>query len=402
MPRVLVVLPTTSYRTADFVAAAATLGVELAVASDVPPPLDLGDHFVQVWCDDDEGSAEAMARLATTTPIDAIVAADDVGVVMTAKAAAKLGLPHNDPSAAAATRDKARMRAQLDAAEVPQPEFALLDATDDSAAVVAAFDGPVVVKPTGLSASRGVIRVDRPEDAADTVARVRRIQAEAGRSGPLLVERFTPGSEVAVEAIIWDGDLEVLAILDKPEPLDGPFFEETIFVTPSRHSAADQAQITDVTRRAAHALGLTHGPVHAEVRIHDGQATVIEIAARSIGGLCGRSLRFGLMGTSLEVMILRQALGMRKIGLRREKTAVGVLMVPIPGEGTLECFDGVEDTLAIPGVTLFEPAIPLGERVIPLPEGDRYLGFVFARAPHPDDVTSALRRARDTLVPRLA
>ena len=398
MPRVLVVLPTSTYRAADFVAAAEALGVELAIASEEEPPIDLGDRFVAVSCADEHGSAEAIADLAARTPIDAIVAADDAGVVIAARAAEAIGLSHNAPEGVAATRDKAAMRSLLAAAEVPQPDFVMLAEDADPEAVVESFGAPVVIKPFGLSASRGVIRVDHPAHAPAIAERIRRIQ---GNTDPLLVERFVPGFEVAVEAMAWDGELEILAIFDKPEPLDGPFFEETIYVTPTRHPPDTVDAILDSTRRAAGALGITQGPVHAELRISEGRAIVIEVAARSIGGLCGRSLRFGLMGTSLEVMILRQALGMRKVGLRREPGASGVLMVPIPSSGTLEGFDGVDAVLAIPAVTGFEPGIPLGERVIPLPEGDRYLGFVFARAVHAAEVEEALSAARSLLTPRI-
>lgn len=401
MPRALVILPTASYRAADFVAAAATLGVELSIASESPPPIDLGDRFVRIDCDDAARSAAAIADLASRTPIDAIVAADDTGVVMASIASQMLGLAHNEPEGAAATRDKALMRARLRSAEVPQPEWRLLAPGDSPSEIVAGFGGPVVIKPTSLSASRGVIRVDDPLEADAIADRIRTIQEEAGHDGPLLVERFVPGSEVAVEAMAWDGELEVLAIFDKPEPLDGPFFEETIYVTPTRHPPAAVSDIVDVTRRAATALDITQGPVHAELRIDGHRTTLIEIAARSIGGLCGRSLRFGLMGNSLEVMILRQALGMRKESLRRQPGAAGVLMVPIPAAGVLDGFDGVQETLAIEGVTSFEPAIPVGGTVTPLPEGDRYLGFVFARGREPDRVEDALRKAKGLLVPRI-
>jgi biotin carboxylase len=401
VPRVLVILPTSSYRAADFVAAAEALGVELAIASEDEPPIDLGDRFVSIDCEDEASSAAAIADLAARTPIDAIVAADDTGVVMAAMASELLGLAHNAPEGAAATRDKFAMRSRLATAEISQPDFFVLAGGIDPEPLVAAMGGPVVIKPTGLSGSRGVIRCDDPALAASVADRVRGIQTSAGRSGDLLVERFVTGAEVAVEAMAWDGELEVLAVFDKPDPLDGPYFAETIYVTPSRHAAADLDAVLDVTRRAASALGITHGPVHAEVRVDAGRATLIEIAARSIGGLCGRSLRFGLMGTSLEVMILRQALGMRKESLRREPGASGVLMVPIPARGVLEGFAGVDAVLAIEGITGFEPGIPIGGDVVPLPEGDRYLGFVFARAATPDDVEAALRRAADLLEPRI-
>jgi biotin carboxylase len=380
------------------VSAAEALGVELAIASEEEPPIPLGDRFVAVSCDDEEGSAAAIADLAARTPIDAIVAADDAGVVMAALAARAIGLTHNTPDGVAATRDKSTMRSLLAAAEVPQPDFVLLPHDADAERVVASFDAPVVIKPVGLSASRGVIRVDSPADAPSTAERIRGIQ---GSDRPLLVERFVPGAEVAVEAMAWNGSLEILAIFDKPEPMDGPFFEETIYVTPSRHPHHTVDAILDATRRAAAALQITQGPVHAELRVSAERATVIEVAARSIGGLCGRSLRFGLMGTSLEVMILRQALGMRKTGLHREPGASGVLMLPIPSRGILDGFDGLDAVLALPAITGFEPGVPVGEQVVPLPEGDRYLGFVFARAATPDEVEGALVTAKHLLVPRI-
>ena len=114
---------------------------------------------------------------------------------------------------------------------------------------------------------------------------------------------------MAVEGLLQGGELEVLAVFDKPDPMDGPFFEETIYVTPSRQPTAVLAAVESTVGRAAAALGLREGPVHAELRIGpSGAATVLELAARSIGGLCARSLRFGA-GVSLEEVIIRHALG---------------------------------------------------------------------------------------------
>jgi biotin carboxylase len=243
-----------------------------------------------------------------------------------------------------------------------------------------------------------VIRVDNPGELTAAAARARRIASAAD----LVVEEFVPGPEVSVEGLVWEGELEVLAVFDKPDPLDGPFFEETMFVTPSRHPTRVLAAVEDVCRRGVAALGLRHGPVHAEVRIGPRGPVLIEVAARTIGGLCGRALRFGLMGTSLEVMVLRQALGLRKKGLARERSSSGVLMLGIPARGTLVSLDGIEEAAAVPGVTGIERSIPLGSEVVPLPEGDRYLGFVFARADHPDEVEAALRRAGGLIRPVIA
>ena len=388
-------MPNDSYRAADFAAAAEALGVDLAIASEDRPPLRADDRFVLIDCDEPESSAQAIADLAATSPIDAIVAADDAGVAIAARAGELIGLPANPPAAAASTLDKIRMRRALAATEVPQPSFTVLGPDENPASVVGRFDGPVVIKPPNLSASRGVLRVDDPALAEDVVDRIRRITGNPG--GPLLVESYVDGDEVSVEGMVWDGEIEILAVLDKPVPLHGPAFEETIFVTPSRHTAATLDEVHSVTARATRALGLTQGPIHAEVRIERGRPHIIEIAARTIGGLCGRSLRFGLLGAPLEALVLRQALGMRKESLRREHSASGVLMIPIPAAGRLVSVDGLETTRAIPAVTGVEITAPAGSRVAPPPEGDRYVGFVFARSETPDEVESALREAMDVL-----
>jgi len=397
--RVLVVVPNDSYRAADFIAAAEALGVDISIASEERPPLRPDDRFVRIDCADPEASARAVADLAATTPVDAIVAADDAGVEIAARASALIGLPANPPAAAASTLDKIAMRRALAAAEVPQPRFEVVTSDDDAARVMSVFEGPVVVKPADMSASRGVLRVDRTENAGPVVERVRSIVAAAGRDRdrPLLMERYVDGPEIAVEGIVWDGDVEVLAIFDKPVPLTGPAFEETIFVTPSRLDQGVLAEVHRVTRAANSALGLTQGPIHAELRIEDGVPVVIEVAARTIGGLCGRSLRFGLLGAPLETMVLRHALGMRKRSLHRQTNASGVAMIPIPDSGILRSVDIPDDVRALAGVTSIEITARAGTPVAPPPDGDRYLGFIFAVADDPDTVESTLRAALDRI-----
>jgi biotin carboxylase len=394
---VLVILPNDSYRVSDFVSAAEGLSVDLVIASEDRPPLRPEDRFVQIDCTDAASSARAVVELASRTPIDALVAADDTGVEIAALAAEALGLPASPPAAAVATVDKAEARRLLAAGEVPQPEFRLLGRDDDPAAVVAGFGGPVVIKPTLLSAGRGVLRVDRPDRAGEVVERIRGIVAAAGRDRdrPLLVERYVPGFEVSVEGIVWGGEVDVLAVFDKPVPLVGPAFEETIFVTPSRLPPETLAEVERVTRRAVAALGLTEGPIHAELRIEEGRPLLIEVAARTIGGLCGRSLRFGLLGTPLETMVLRHALGMPKRSLRREAAAAGVAMIPIPRPGILVAVSRVDEVRRLPSVTDVELTARIGSPVAPPPDGDRYLGFVFARGVDPATVESDLRTALD-------
>jgi biotin carboxylase len=400
MHRVLLLLPTSTYRAGDFLKAAATMDVEVVVASERRQALAglMGDRALSIPLRHPAAAADAICQLAARRPLDAVVAVDDQGVLVAALAAARLGLPHNPPAAVAATRDKLMMRRALARAGVRQPAFRALGADEDAAAVAAEVGLPCVVKPLSLSASRGVIRADDLAALAASATRVRAILAEAGEDAgaPMLVEAFVPGPELAVEATLTAGALEVLAVFDKPDAPDGPYFEETLYVTPSRQPPDRLAAVEAATAAAAAAIGLTEGPVHAELRLDRSQPVLLELAARSIGGLCSRSLRFGRTA-SLEERILRQALGLPLGDLVREQAAAGVMMLPIPRAGTLERVAGQEAARAVAGIVGLDIAVAPGRRLRPLPEGDRYLGFLFARADSPAEVEQALRTASGLL-----
>jgi biotin carboxylase len=295
------------------------------------------------------------------------------------------------------------MRELLERAGVPTPgsrTFSLDDLPDRAAAEV---PYPCVLKPTFLSGSRGVIRADDPDEFTVAWERIARILAEpqvsrrgGADAGRILVEDFIAGAEVAVEGVLSKGRLRVLAIFDKPDPMDGPYFEETIYVTPSRLPAFERREVERITARAAAALSLREGPVHAELRIEKGRPVVVEIAARSIGGLCSRALRFGTR-RSLEEIVLRQALGMDAEPPERETSAAGVMMIPIPRSGRLEGVRGVSRAKLVPGIQDVVITIPQGQHIVALPEGSRYLGFLFSRAATPAEAEQALRDAHAKL-----
>jgi biotin carboxylase len=396
MDRILLILPSATYRAADFLAAARELGVTVTVASERRAALSdaMGERALTLRLSDPAVAAEQIAERARETPFAAVVGVDDQGVMAAALGAERLGLSHNPPEAVARTRDKAAMRRALAEAGVPQPRFAVLPSGADVAAVARAVNLPCVIKPLGLSGSRGVIRANDVEQACSTVERVRGIVAAAQRSSdaPLLLESYLPGAEVALEGLLRRGRLEVLAVFDKPDPLEGPYFEETLYVTPSRLGSEVLAEVEAVTARAAQALGLREGPVHAELRVDGERVSVLELAARSIGGLCSRALQFGA-GISLEQVILRHALGLPLEDLVRESTASGVMMIPIPEAGVLRAVEGQQEAQAVEGIGGLEITIARGRPVVPLPEGDRYLGFLFARVASADAVERSLRAA---------
>lgn len=404
MDRLLLILPSATYRAADFIAAARELGVAVTVASERRAAMSatMGSAALTLPLSDPDRAAAAIAAAAAETPFAAIVGVDDQGVMAAALASQSLGLRHNPPLAVARTRDKWAMRRALAEHAIAQPAFAAAAADADGTAAAEAVGLPCVVKPLSLSGSRGVIRANDRREVRAAVARVRAILTAAGRPAgePLLLEAYVPGVEVAVEALMRDGAMEVLAIFDKPDPLEGPYFEETLYVTPSRLPEAVLVEVERCAAGAAEALGLCDGPVHAELRIDGRRVSVLEVAARSIGGLCSRALRFGA-GLSLEAVILRHALGLPVADPARERVASGVMMLPIERAGVLVEVAGQAQARAVAGIAGLEITIARGRPVVPLPEGDRYLGFLFARGEDPAGVEHALREAHGHLRVRI-
>ena len=404
MDRLLLLLPTTTYRTEDFIDAARTLGVDLVCASEKPSTFEAHapDHLLTLDFTDPDGAAARVADLAARNPLRAVVGVDDLTTVAAAAIAERLGLRTNAVAAVTAARDKFQMRQCLAAAGVPIPRFRRIALKDDPFLAARGVKFPCVLKPLALSASRGVIRANTVDQF---IAAFRRIAALLARddvqvSGDaaqfLLAEQYVPGLEVALEGLLVGGTLHTLALFDKPDPLEGPYFEETIYVTPSRLPAVVQQAIERVAASACTALGLVEGPVHAELRYNDAGPWVLEVAARSIGGLCSRTLRFGT-GMTLEEIILRHALGWEIASLARERRPAGVMMIPIPRAGRLQGVRGQESAASVPGVEDVTLTAHVGQELVPLPEGWQYLGFIFARADTPDAVEAALRDAHGRL-----
>jgi biotin carboxylase len=402
-PRLLLLASARTYRNRAFTEAARKLGVPVTLGLDLPPPLlPKGGQRLALDYRDLSAATETIVAYAREHPVAAILGVDDSGTVLAARAGAALGLAHNAPQAAEAAADKAQMRARFAAAGVASPPFQKFSVRDDPEEIVEVVgEGPIgfpcVLKPTRLSASKGVMRADNAFEFLERFERLKRLLSKEG-CDDLVVERFIPGREVALEGLLQAGRLTVLALFDKPDPLDGPFFEETLYVTPSRLPAAAQAAITRAAQAACAALGLREGPVHAELRVSDGGPVLVEVAARSIGGLCARSLRFTHSAeVSLEELILRQALGQPVHDAGREQQAGGVMMIPIPGAGLLKGVAGLAEAQAVPGIESIEITAPLDYPLVPLPEGDSYLGFIFARGATPESVETALRQAHACL-----
>jgi biotin carboxylase len=390
--RLLLVTATTGYQTQMFTDAARNLGIEVVLATDRCHVLDnpWGDRAIPIRFED---PASAAAVVADAGRLDGIVALGDKPAYVAAVIAEHLGMPYNSVAAVAACRNKFLARHRFRAAGLPVPEFFRISLTDPPETAAAEAVYPCVLKPLGLSASRGVIRADSP---LQFVAAFRRIQAMLKSSSEeqdryLQVEAFIPGSEFALEGMLLDGRLEVLALFDKPDPLDGPFFEETIYITPSRHPSAVQQAIHRTAEAAVSALGLTRGPIHAEMRVNEQGVWMLEVAARPIGGLCARVL------PGLPEFILRQALGEPAETAWMPSSAAGVLMIPIPREGVYQSVSGIDRARAVKGIEDVIVSAKEGQKLIPLPEGASYLGFIFARGKTPEEVEDSLRTAHAAL-----
>lgn len=418
--RVLLFSHTTGYQLRAFNDAAERLGIEMVFATDRCHKLDdpWQDRAVPVRFYDLPQSLNSIARRARETPIDGILAVGDQTVILAAYAAQALGIRWHSVAGAEASADKRRSRAAVHAEGLPSPRFLTWDsgsATADPGAALRehGFDFPVVLKPVGLSGSRGVIRADDAREFAEAFERIRalldRPQIRAARAGledEILVEEYIPGEEYALEGVLTDGVLRVFALFDKPDPLVGPFFEETIYVTPPRAAAGIPSRIAAMVERAAWALGLSHGPVHAECRVTpQGEIYILEIAARPIGGLCSRVLSFtGPHDTepvSLETVLLEHALGESIDRYDREPGAAAVMMIPIPRRGVFKQMTGVDEAATVPGVTEIQITAKEGQVLEPLPEAGSYLGFIFGRGARPEDAEQSVRAAHDHMQPQI-
>ena len=402
--RVLLLLPMTSYKAEDFIAAVEHMGIEVVVGGDRRQALESaapGNTLTLDFARADD-SIRRIQEFARDYPVDAVVGGDDETTLLAALAAESLGLRHNPAEAVRASRDKFRSRELFAAAGLRGPGFRRLPLTADVVAAAGQAAYPCVLKPLLLSASRGVVRANDPDEFVAAFEMIGTILkgSDVGRRGGdaehLLVEDYIPGDEVAVEGLLDAGEFHLLALFDKPDPLEGPSFEETLFVTPSRHPAALKRAIAEETRSGCRALGLRDGPVHAELRLGGGQPWLLEIAGRTIGGLCSRTLRFGA-GVSLEELVLGHALGRGVPAPTREADASGVMMIPIPQAGRLERVAGLTEAKRVPGVVEITLTVHRGAELAPPPEGHRYLGFIFARGDTPETVERALREAHSRI-----
>ncbi len=388
-----------TYRAGAFLGAARRLDLEVVVGIDLPETLSEYWHVpLGVDFTNPQESVRTIVEYAREHPITAILAVDDGATELAALASAALGLAHNSPRAAEAARDKLLMRNLMSEGGAPCPVFRPFSLAADLLEVAEQVTYPCVVKPKRLSGSRGVIRANNPDEFVAAFNRLKRLLLSEGytEQDSLLVEDFIPGFEVALEGILTHGQLKVLTLFDKPDPLDGPFFEETIYITPSRLPTDVQEAIARCVTTAASSLELREGPVHAELRVNKQGPWMLEIAGRSIGGLCSTILEFG-SGMCLEELILRHAIGQEITSIERENHAAGVMMIPIPSAGMLKAVHGIEEAQAVPLITGVQITAKLNHSLVPLPEGASYLGFIFARGDTPAQVEEAIRQAHNLL-----
>ena len=395
-PTIVLIANPNTYRGKSFARAADRLDLHILWAIDIPEKLaSEWNMSLSVDFSNHDESVATIVDLANTNHVISILAIDDSATLIAADACKLLGLPHNSPSAAVAARDKFVMRQSLLSGKVLSPKFMSFQHNAKPEEITKQISYPCVIKPLLLNGSRGVIRANNPAEFKTAWHRIRNILRNSVGT-QIMVEDYIPGNEVAVEALISDKGIKILAIFDKPDPLIGPFFEETIYVTPSRLPQEDQLEIENTLISAARALGLRFGPIHAEFRINERGVWPIEIAGRTIGGLCSNILSFG-SGLSLEELVLLQASGSNIEKFDADDRSKGVMMIPIPKRGILRKITGIEQAESIAAIDKIEITAKLNYPLTPLPEGDGYLGFIFAYGETPSAVENALRQSHSLL-----
>lgn len=397
--RVLVIAPHSSYRTPAFLDAAGRMEVDVLFASEgrnsVVSAFTNGLH---IDLGDKKQALQTILEEAERQPFAGIIGTDDSTTELAAMAAQQLGLPHNPPHAVRVARRKDLARAALSGSGISVPGHRCLHLRRPIGAQADGVRYPCVLKPLALSASRGVIRADDREQFMQACTRIDRLleTERAKERDTILVEDFIPGFEVAAEGMLTGGELHILAVFDKPDPLDGPYFEETYYIAPSRLGAETLSRIRCRIGEGCAAYGLREGPIHAECRVNEEGVWLLEIAARTIGGMCARLLTFGT-GQSLEALVLAHATGQPLASVKEQQEGVGVLMIPTPEAGILRRVEGIMAAESIPFIEEISILVRPGYQLVPWPEGSSYFGFIFARAPTPEQAEAALRQAHACL-----
>jgi biotin carboxylase len=406
MSRLLILASKLGYETSSFAEAARALGVDVVFASDRCHQLEdpWADGAIAVRFDEPEESAREIVKQSFVRPVNGLIALGDRATSTAAHVARALGFSYHSAQAVENCRSKLRQREVLRDAGLAVPGFFSFNLDKRVEKILPRVQFPCVVKPLRLAASQGVIRANSPEEFQAAVARIKQLlespEVKVTREPELdrlLVERYIPGGEVAVEGLLTHGKLRILGVFDKPDPLEGPYFEETLYVTPSRLPDNKYDRVLECAERTVRALGLTHGPVHAEFRINDDGPWVLEAAPRPIGGLCSRALRFGPQRMLLEELLVRHAMGMQGTDIAREENASGVMMVPVPKSGVLEKVEGEDHARSTPGIEDVRITARVHDAIAAWPEGASYLGFLFAHGNTPGEVENALRAAHGQL-----
>ena len=393
--RLLLISHHNSYRIAPYIKAAKNLGLDITIASQGKHSLvtEVANGIHIDFADLDSAIA-VILEANKAQPFAGILGSDDQTVELAAHTAKALNLPHNPPQAAQYSHRKDLARAQLSLAGCPVPMHCLLDLNRPINRQMTGLPLPCVLKPLNMSASRGVIRADNEDEFLRACERLRPIVASAQgefEQSHVLIEEYIDGIEIAYEGYLYRGELHTITIFDKPDPLVGPYFEETIYVTPSALEVDLQLKIKSVLQDACNAYGLSTGAVHAECRIdQDKKIWILEIASRTIGGDCARILdneNFGI--EELAIMLAIE----QPVEANMPDQARGVMMIPIREHGLLKRVEGLLDANRVEGIDKIDIIISEGHELVPLPEGNQYLGYIFATADTAEKATAAIREA---------
>tara|TARA_B100000686_G_scaffold128253_1_gene135463 strand:- start:1091 stop:2335 length:1245 start_codon:yes stop_codon:yes gene_type:complete len=398
---VILIIPSASYRTGPFMNAVKKLDLKVLVISDKSQVFSgkYPDNLIIINFNHWQDRSDEISKWAKNNGLKAVIGVDEESIVLAANISNFLNVEHNPVESVLLTKDKYLMRNELLKLGIKSPWFKRFSIYESTKKIINEISFPCVIKPTFLSASRGVMRVNTMNELSDSIKimyellSLDELRKRGGeQSDWILFEEYIPGNEVAVEGLVTNGKLTVLAVFDKPEPLEGPTFEETIIVTPSVLTKEIQYSLLETIQNVVKALGILKGPIHAEARINKNGNYILECASRSIGGLCSKVLEFQ-GGMSLEELILRSYLGRNIEKSKLTDKARGVMMMPTEKMGILKEMRGVQDALNVKGITDLKLTVKPGEKLEPLPKGDRYLGFIFAEGNDQKLVIKALKNA---------
>ena len=390
MKKLLLVIPENSYKSNDFVVAAEKLGIDFLIITDSEQVSSKFSDTVIINKFDAELNKNNLKKLKDVTHV---LPVDHSALKFSGYLVDLLEVKGNKLESINLSMNKYESRKIFNSLLDIKVNNEIIKNIDDVNTFINK-NGTSVLKPIYGTASKSVLKINNVEKNKEQIEKLMQDCFDQD----LVIEEYIDGKEYALEGTIINSELKKIVIFDKPVEYKHPYFEESIYITPSELSSEAEKRVVSIVDKACKKIGLEDGPVHVEFKINENQIFIIEINPRMIGGLCSRCLSFGLFKVSLEEIILHAFMNNELKNIELLNNYVGVLMIPTPKSGKFISINK-EELEKIPNISNVEITVPEGSDLLEPPYGDKYLGFAFSQGIDKKTVNESLLTAMNLANP---